>query len=107
MGTPSWWTEADTEAVERYREWESTDWYPGCPEGMDPEEWVESPAVCAGLDLMDEFVDDHEGKWSCRRCRYWTSADGLSGDCSGPELALGYTEAESRCEQWQPLELAR
>lgn len=96
----AWWGADDSEAVARYREWETTEWYPDNT-GDSALEWWESPAVQAGQAKLDAFLAAHVDKWTCRRCRFWASTDGCTGHCAGldPERT---TRAGSMCEEFCP-----
>jgi hypothetical protein len=91
---PAWWTAADDEAVARFIEWRSTDWYPHTVKGDQLPPHPDDQAA------LDAFCDAHLDKWTCRRCRHWHSADGAMGDCRGPEVACGTTRAVDMCEQF-------
>lgn len=100
---PAWWTQNDHQAVTSYEHFEkmwndfpSPDEWKGDEEDYD--QAIES--FCSGP--IDRHLKANQESWKCRRCRYWQSKDGNSGNCSGPELALGFTEAGSECEQWEP-----
>ena len=73
---PPWWTADDASAVGRFAEIETLS------------------------SRISEIIDRNAGEWTCRRCQFWISKDGLTGDCSGPELALGATTHKDSCEQF-------
>lgn len=99
---PKWWNEADAAAVALHAQWLATDWWPNHPTGMDTEAYFSTPEFVAADKRVDAFLKPTLPKWNCRRCQFWQSADGITGECFGPEVACGTTVGAGRCEQWQP-----
>lgn len=87
----------------RYRELELTGWFPEVQPGQDAWEWSESPAVLAGQVRLDEYLSAHAAEWICRRCQWWRSRDGHTGECLGPEISCGTTNGGAYCEQFDPV----
>lgn len=50
----------------------------------------------------ENHVDETIDLFTCRRCQFWLSMDGVWGACHGPELKCGITKAPNCCEQWTP-----
>lgn len=98
----TWWNEDDDEAIARLEECETTEWYPVGDNDEDAEEWSNREDVMTGLQRLESFVEDHGEKWCCRRCLYWQSSDGESGDCNDPEMPCGRTRREQLCENFTP-----
>lgn len=79
--TPPWWNSDDAGAVATYLEWERTDWWPATPDGMDLDEWAMTPTFAEAAGRVNVFLDSHADGWTCRRCSFWISADGVTGEC--------------------------
>lgn len=112
MTRPAWWTPADDAALALDRELrEAGDRLPDpCP----PEQGALFGAIPrnsrgdADRAWRAWEADPMWSRWArettCRRCRWWESADGETGECRGPELALGRTRGGDSCEQWAGVE---
>lgn len=96
-GKPSWWTKEDDEAARRFVEWEETDWFPPVIDGQDAETWALSEQFANATRILDLFLALHVSKWTCRRCEFWNSSDGMNGNCCILERD---TEWDSCCEEF-------
>lgn len=88
MIAPPWWLSADDDALRSYAEWLRIEW-------PEVDEYTPDSVINAVTADYDFNV------WNCRRCCYWSSADGARGQCTAPETSCGVTRAVDLCEQWE------
>lgn len=94
---PDWHTETDAEIIAAYyRLFESS------PDINQDAEDLPAEFDTPDWEAWERELSRQAKAWRCRVCRFWNSADGIEGECLGPELQCGITPAWQGCEQWEP-----